>query len=381
MASLFDLLSDTKETSSKSIVSSLFGLPPDLVAQQQAMSNLQNSQQTALQYAQMDPMQRAQYAMFQGASGATGGLMSAFGPKSAAVQRAENEALFQQELKKRGISLNNVQGYAAAAQLAPEFGLGDLVPKLGMAAVQLDKEIATAEKARRISPEDQRATAIWEQAIKEAGGDKAKAAQNLEDKEYRMDIQKRVAGRTSIVVTPDSGKVKPSDIQTTINTKKDVLGDTGDILDNIGIARAALQGANINPTSANQSYKSVAMVLKDKLLSNKDVRESLGKRGLLGRAEQTVESLMSGTLSPKVIKDANSYLNDIEKVIAPKYNKKVADFNALVDESNYSQQTRQSLYASPYEAAAPKSGLKEGQTGTSRSGRPMVVKNGKWEYQ
>lgn len=185
----------------------------------------------------------------------------------------------------------------------------------------------------------------------------------------------------TVIVTPDSGKVKPSDIQTTINTKKDVLGDTGDILDNIGIARASLQGANVNPTSANQAYKSVAMVLKDKLLSNKDVRESLGKRGLLGRAEQTVESLMSGTLSPKVIKDANSYLNDIEKVIAPKYNKKVEQYNLLVDESNYSQPTRQSLYASPYEAAAPKSGLKEGQTGTSRSGRPMVVKNGKWEYQ
>jgi len=235
MASLFDLLGDTKETSSKSIVSSLFGLPPDLVAQQQAMSNLQNSQQTALQYAQMDPMQRAQYAMFQGASGATGGLMSAFGPKSAAVQRAENEALFQQELKKRGISLNNVQGYAAAAQLAPEFGLGDLVPKLGMAAVQLDKEIATAEKARRISAEEQRSTAIWEQAVKDSGGDRAKAAQNLESKEYQMDIQKRLAGRTVVNVSQQQesefskelGKIQGKQMEKAYNTRDAAVSTLG----------------------------------------------------------------------------------------------------------------------------------------------------------
>lgn len=195
MASLFDMLGSDRETS-KNIVGSLFGLSPDLVAQQQAMGNLQSSQNTAMQYAQLNPMQRAQYAMFQGASGAAGGLMGAIGPESAAVQKAKQEAMLKDAMSKQGISLDTPQGYMTGAKLALDMGLPDVAAKLGMAGAQLDKQLADAEKARRISAGDQRNNAIWEQAIIDAGGDKAKAAMNLENKEYQMDIQKRLAGRS-----------------------------------------------------------------------------------------------------------------------------------------------------------------------------------------
>lgn len=149
MASIFDVLGDTKDSTSKSIVGSLFGLSPDLVAQQQAQQALQSSQQTALQYAQMDPMQRAQYAMFQGAAGAAGGLMGAIGPKSAAVQRAEQEAMLRQKMGEMGIRLDNPQGYMQGAKLAMDMGLTDIAAKMGMAGAQLDKEMSSAEKNRR----------------------------------------------------------------------------------------------------------------------------------------------------------------------------------------------------------------------------------------
>lgn len=202
MASLFDLLGSDKETS-RSIVGSLFGLSPELVAQQQAQQNLQGSQATAMQFAQLDPMQRAQYAIFQGGSGAAGGLLSTFGPKSAAVQRAEKEALFQQELKNRGIPLNTPQGYVAAATLAPEFGLGDLVPKLGMAAVQLDKEIATAEKARFIDADKRADISIYNKFLAQFGGDEAKAAMAFDEYKLQQELQKRVAGRSVTNVSVD----------------------------------------------------------------------------------------------------------------------------------------------------------------------------------
>ena len=149
MASIFDVLSDTKDSTSKSIVGSLFGLSPDLVAQQQAQQALQSSQQTALQFAQLDPMQRAQYAIFQGGAGAAGGLMGAIGPKSAAVQRAEQEAMLRQKMGEMGIRLDNPQGYMQGAKLAMDMGLTDIAAKMGMAGAQLDKEMASAEKARR----------------------------------------------------------------------------------------------------------------------------------------------------------------------------------------------------------------------------------------
>lgn len=152
---LSDLLGGDTGTTSKSLVGSLFGLPPELVQQQQAQSALQNSQNTAMAYAQMDPMQRAQYAMFQGASGATGGLMGAFGPESAAVQRAKQEAILKQAMTENNITLDNPQGFAQAAQLAMQMNLPDIAAKFGMAGAQLDKEMAQAQKARMVEPKTQ----------------------------------------------------------------------------------------------------------------------------------------------------------------------------------------------------------------------------------
>lgn len=213
--------------SSKNIVGSLFGLDPNIVAAQQAQQQLQGSRQEAMQYAQLDPYQRANYMMYQGGSGLTGGLMSAIGPENAAVQRAKQEALLKDEMAKQGISLDNPQGYMAGAKLAMNMGLPDVAAKLGMAGVQLDAEMASAEKARRVSAEDQRSNAIWEQAIKDAGGDRAKAAQNLESKEYQMDIQKKLAGRTVVSVTNQQesefsktlGKIQGQQMENAYNTR------------------------------------------------------------------------------------------------------------------------------------------------------------------
>lgn len=128
MASLFDLLGDDKETTSKSIISGLFGLSPDLVAQQQAASNLQSSQQAALQYAQMDPFQRANYAMFQGASGATGGILNALGAENPAVTKAKEGAVLKQKISQ--LPLGTVEGQQQAFNIALEAGRPDIAIQL-----------------------------------------------------------------------------------------------------------------------------------------------------------------------------------------------------------------------------------------------------------
>ena len=200
MASLFDLLGGDKETS-KSIVGSLFGLSPELVAQQQAQSNLQASQNTAMQYAQMDPMQRAQYAMFQGASGASSGLMGAIGPESAQVQRAKQEMALRQAMADKGISLDNPKGFAEASKLAMEMNLPDIAAKMGMAGAQLDKEQATAEKARFLDADKKADIAIYSKFLQQAGGDEAKAAMAFNDYKQKQAIEQKVAGRTVVSVT------------------------------------------------------------------------------------------------------------------------------------------------------------------------------------
>lgn len=200
--SIFDLLGGDKETS-RSIVGSLFGLSPELVTQQQAQQNLQGSQATAMQYAQLDPMQRAQYAMFQGASGAASGLMGAIGPESAAVQRAKQEAALKEAMAKNGISLDNPQGYMAGAKLAMDIGLPDVAAKLGMAGAQLDKEMATAQKARFIDADKRADISIYNKFLAQFGGDEAKAAMAFDEYKLQQELQKRVAGRSVTNVSVD----------------------------------------------------------------------------------------------------------------------------------------------------------------------------------
>lgn len=223
---MFDLLGGDKETS-RSIVGSLFGLSPELVSQQQAQQNLQGSQATAMQYAQLDPMQRAQYAMFQGASGAASGLMGAIGPESAAVQRAKQEAAFKDEMAKQGISLDSPQGYIAAAKLAMGMNLPDLAAKLGMGGAQLDKEMATAQKARFIDADKRADIGVYNKFLSEFNGDEAKAGAAFNEYKQKQAIEQKIAGRTVVSVTNQQesefsktlGKIQGAQMENAYNTR------------------------------------------------------------------------------------------------------------------------------------------------------------------
>lgn len=177
MASILDLLGgDTRETTSRSLVGSLFGLDPNIIAQQQAQQQLQGSRNEAMQYAQLDPYQRANYMMYQGGAGLTGGLMGAIGPESAQVQRAKLEAALKQEMSNQGITLDSPQGFAASAKLAMDMGLPDLAAKFGMAGAQLDKEQAQAAKYRTVEPTTQAEAIRLVQLQKELGPEAGSSA-------------------------------------------------------------------------------------------------------------------------------------------------------------------------------------------------------------
>ena len=192
-----------RTSSSKNIVEGLFGLSPELTAAREAQARYQGSQQQAMQFAQLDPYQRANYMLYQGGSGMAGGLMGALGPNSAAVEEALQEAKLTQELKARGIALNNPQGYLQAAQVANELGMPKFTAKFGMASAVLDKERAAAEKARRIDTDEKIKIASWNEALRLNNGDEAKAAALMEDKDFQRQVQLRIAGRSVTNVTVD----------------------------------------------------------------------------------------------------------------------------------------------------------------------------------
>lgn len=111
---------------SSDVVGSLFGLPYGMVAQQEAMQRLQGSRNEAMQFAQLDPFQRANYMLYQGGSGLVGGLGGLFGGDSAAVAEAKRKQALMGQIGQ--IDTSTPTGKQAAIKMAydandPETGL------------------------------------------------------------------------------------------------------------------------------------------------------------------------------------------------------------------------------------------------------------------
>ena len=131
----------------KSNLSTLFGLDPNILAAQQAQQQLQGSRNEAMQYAQLDPYQRANYMMYQGGSGLTGGLMGALGPDTAAVTKAKKMQELNQALIDSGINMNTPEGQQQGSVIAANMGLRDVAIELNNNAVNMSKTMAETQKA------------------------------------------------------------------------------------------------------------------------------------------------------------------------------------------------------------------------------------------
>lgn len=133
-------------SNTKSNISTLFGLDPDIVSAQQAQQQLQGSRNEAMQYAQLDPYQRANYMMYQGGSGLAGGLMGALGPDTAAVTRAKKMQELNQALIDSGINMNTPEGQQQGAVVAANMGLRDVAIELNNNAVNMASTMAKTKK-------------------------------------------------------------------------------------------------------------------------------------------------------------------------------------------------------------------------------------------
>lgn len=134
-------------SNTKSNLSSLFGLDPNIVAAQQAQQQLQGSRNEAMQYAQLDPYQRANYMMYQGGSGLSGGLLGALGPDTAAVSRAKKMQELNQALIGSGINMNTPEGQQQGAVVAANMGLRDVAIELNNNSLNMAKTLAETQKA------------------------------------------------------------------------------------------------------------------------------------------------------------------------------------------------------------------------------------------
>jgi hypothetical protein len=347
MASIFDMLGDTKDSTSKSIVGSLFGLSPDLVAQQQAQSALQSSQNSAMQFAQLDPMQRAQYAIFQGGAGAAGGLMGALGPKSAAVQRAEQEAALRQKMGEMGIRLDNPQGYMQGAKLAMDMGLTDIAAKMGMAGAQLDKEMANAEKARREDTGELVNRDLYALALQEAGGDRMLAAKIYNDRKQAEKRSVAAAGAAQY------GQEKITNLSGAQGIVEKYTKQPFERLQAIDEAKGFLGMAKEGNTAAVPQLRRALVRLggPDSQLAAKEIASIAGNAGIAGNVANAVNSFFTGTPTREEIKLIGKVIAGAESVIADQYNQGRQQAETVLGAAKLDPQTRQALLPPAFKKA------------------------------
>lgn len=122
------------------IVASLFGVTPEMYQQRQA----QLADQQALQYAQLSPMQQAQFAIGRGASGLTSALVGALGGQDPQLQliSARNSIA-------RQIDYNNPESIMQGVQMLTQ--AGDTVGAMQLADVARKMESEMAQRTQRLA--------------------------------------------------------------------------------------------------------------------------------------------------------------------------------------------------------------------------------------
>ena len=120
------------------MINSLFGADLGAIARQQSM----DTSNQALQFAQLTPMQQAQYSMYQGASNFGRGLMGAAGFEDPRLVQARQMQQVKDWIGQSGVDINTPEGLAQAAQYAQSIGATEGAMFLGQQAQSMRKSYA-----------------------------------------------------------------------------------------------------------------------------------------------------------------------------------------------------------------------------------------------
>lgn len=124
------------------IVGSLFGVSPQQ-AQAEITAPIFNRAQ---QFAQLDPMQRAQYGLYSGGAMLGQGIGGLLGGEDPRLVQARQMQQVKEWITSNGIDINSPDGLAKAAQYANSIGATEGAMILGNQALQIRKEMTSVNK-------------------------------------------------------------------------------------------------------------------------------------------------------------------------------------------------------------------------------------------
>lgn len=328
------------------IAPNMFGIDPVTYQQQQ---NQQDFNQ-AVQYAALDPFQRATAGIYQGAKQfgrAAQGLLGIEDPQLAASKEAQS-LMGQYDISTseglKGLSLSLMQR-------AQETNSPVLAGLAQQAAAQYQKVLlneATVEQKTRekaVPINEQVNQGLYAQALKDAKGDPILAAQLYNQRELSEKVRVSAAS-----ATPAPGQVPLDALKTGVNIVKEFTGDAQDSLKQIQLIGATGKALKTNPTLLPQFKTQIAQFTKDKQLSAKQIEKALGSEGIAADVIEGFNNFVTGKPSDIKIDDVLRGTKALEKVYADQYTQGRNRAKTVLEQAKIAPETQAALLPPSYNA-------------------------------
>lgn len=334
------------------IVNNLFGIDPAALQQQRAATDFSN----AFRFAQLDPLERANLAIYQGSAG---------------LGRAANQLLggddqLNRATKVRELSsqfdMTSADGLRQFAQAVAPFAAdvaqqavrrSDEIVTTGLKQTKLIAEARKAATEKLGTPENQAEQAYYNNLLSKYPDTLEGRAQAADDFAKWKTEQKAKVSAAGATVMP--GQAKVTDLRTGREIVKDFTEAPKARLDTVKrIGIYANQVLRDNPTAVPQLQRELVKLAGDNQIGQNEVTRILGSSGFAGNIIEGVNMFLEGKPTNVKINDLLKGVKAIEEYYAGQYNSGRDQSRRVLLDSQFDSKIVDNLIPPAYQTSGQK---------------------------
>lgn len=334
------------------IVSNLFGIDPATLQQQRATADAAQ----AFRFAQLDPLQRANMAIYQGSAGIGRGITQLMGGDEQLNRATQVRQLASQ------FDMANPEGLEQFAQAVASFA-----PEVAQAAIKRRDEMVTtglkqteliasaqAKLREKVgTPENQAEQAYYNNLLSKYPDTLEGRAQAADDFATWKTAQKAKVSAAGATIMP--GQAKVTDLRTGREIVKDLTDAPKARLDTVKrIGIYANQVLRDNPTAVPQLQRELVKLAGDNQIGQNEVRNILGSSGFAGNIIEGVNMFLEGKPTNVKINDLLKGVKAIETYYAGQYNSGRNQAERVLLDSQFDPKIVSNLIPPTYQTSAQK---------------------------
>lgn len=300
------------------IVSNLFGIDPAALQQQRAATDTAQ----AFRFAQLDPLQRANMAIYQGSAGIGRGITQLMGGDEQLNKATQVRQLASQ------FDMTSAEGLRQFAQAVSQFApdvaqqairRSDEIVTTGLKQGKLIAETKKAGMEKLGTPENQAEQDYYNNLLTKYPNTLEGRALAADDFATWKTAQKAKVSAAGAPVLP--GQAKVTDLRTGREIVKDLTDAPKARLDTVKrIGIYANQVLQDNPTAVPQLQRELVKLAGDNQIGQNEVRNILGSSGFAGNIIEGVNMFLEGKPTNVKINDLLKGVKAIETYYAGQYN-------------------------------------------------------------